>query len=435
MNILARRRAGALLHPTALPGPEGGLGLPLGPVDDSGSPYWTTSDHAFNPRLIDRREAPSPAAAPAEFAAFCARHASWLDDFALFCVLGTAHGNASWWQWPAALRDREAGALGAARAQHADTIRDIKVQQWQADALWQALRRHAQARGIAIFGDLPIYVAPNSVAVWAQRAQFQLGADGLPSVRAGVPPDYFSADGQLWGNPLYDWQQATRDNFAFWRSRVNLLLQRFDWLRIDHFRGLESYWAVPAGAATARDGEWLPAPGAALLRALERDHPDLPLVAEDLGVITAEVDDLRRRFGLPGMRVLQFGFDGNPANPHLPHNLDADSIVYTGTHDNDTSLGWYRQLDATTHARVDFALRSDRVPMPEALLRAALFSGARLAIAPVQDLIGSGSEARFNTPGTTSGNWSWRLETGALDGQLTRWLRALNQACGRCTHD
>jgi 4-alpha-glucanotransferase len=455
MGILSRRRAGVLLHLTALPGASGSLGaaarnfvdwlaeagfsiwqvLPLGPVDDSASPYWTTSDFAFNPRLIDRSEALQPESAPAAFADFCERQAEWLEDYTLFCALGEAHGGASWWQWPAALRDRDTAALDAARALLGPAIRRIQIEQWQATTQWAALREYAHAHGVCMFGDLPIYVTPNSVAVWSQRQQFQLNADGRPSLRAGVPPDYFSVDGQLWGNPVYDWKQAERDGFAFWRTRVRLLLQRFDWLRLDHFRGLESYWAIPETALTARTGHWLPAPGAALLQALGQEHAELPLVAEDLGVITPEVDALRQQFGLPGMRVLQFGFDGNPGNRHLAQNLDPDSIVYTGTHDNDTTLGWYRKLDATTRTRVDLMLCSDRVPMPEALLRAALYSTARLAIAPLQDLVGSGSEARFNTPGTSSGNWGWRMDAQALDGQLTRWLRALNDCSGRTTYE
>jgi 4-alpha-glucanotransferase len=452
MGILARRRAGVLLHPTALPGARGAFGaaarrfidwladagfsvwqmLPLGPVGPSASPYWTTSDHAINPQLIDQDEAPDPAAASVEFAGFCAQQAAWLDDYALFRALGDTHASAPWWEWPAALRDRDAGALQTARGLLAPAMRRVQVEQWQAASQWATLRQHAHARGISIFGDLPIYVAPNSVAVWAERRQFQLNSAGLPSLRAGVPPDYYCEDGQLWGNPLYDWRQAERDGFAFWRARVGLLLQRFDWLRIDHFRGLESYWAVPEDAPTARTGQWLPAPGAALLKTLRQEHQELPLVAEDLGVITPAVEALRRAFALPGMRVLQFGFDGDPANPHLPHNFDPDSIAYTGTHDNDTGLGWYRQLDAATRERVDFVLRSDRVPMPEALLRAVLFSTARLAIAPLQDLLGYGTEARFNTPGTGSGNWGWRMDESALDAQLTNWLRALNTASGRC---
>ena len=455
MGILSRRRAGVLLHPTALPGANGPFGaaarnfidwlaaagysvwqvLPLGPVGEGASPYWTTSDHAFSPQLIDHSEAQPPESAPAAFAQFCARESQWLEDYALFCALSEAHGGAPWWQWPTPLRERESAALESARAQLGPAIRRVHIEQWQATTQWEALRQYAHAHGVRILGDLPIYVTPNSVATWAQRAQFQLNADGQPSVRAGVPPDYFAEDGQLWGNPLYDWRQAERDGFAFWRSRVGLLLQRFDWLRIDHFRGLESYWAVPESAHSARSGQWLPAPGVKLLRTLRREHPELPLVAEDLGVITPAVDALRREFGLPGMRVLQFGFDGNPANQHLPHNFDPDSIVYTGTHDNDTTLGWYRKLDAITRERVDFILRSDRVPMPEALLRAALFSTARLAIAPLQDLVGSGSEGRFNTPGTTSGNWGWRMDATALDGQLTHWLRALNDSSGRSVQE
>ena len=451
MGILSVRRAGVLLHPTSLPGANGAFGaaarnfidwleaagyslwqvLPLGPVGESASPYWSTSDHAFSPQLIDHTEAQQPESAPEAFADFCARQSEWLEEFALFSGLSEAHGGAPWWQWPAALREHERPALERARRQLGPAIRRLKIEQWQAATQWEALRQYAHAHGVCILGDLPIYVTPNSVALWAQRRQFQLNADGRPSVRAGVPPDYFAADGQLWGNPLYDWHQAQRDGFAFWRSRVGLLLQRYDWLRIDHFRGLESYWAVPHSAPSARSGQWLKAPGAKLLQALRQEHPELPLVAEDLGLITTEVDALRRQYALPGMRVLQFGFDGNPANRHLPHNFDLDSIVYTGTHDNDTTLGWYRSLDASTRERVDLTLRSDRVPMPEALLRAALFSTARLAITPLQDLVGIGSEGRFNTPGTPSGNWGWRMDASALDGRLTHWLRALNESSGR----
>ena len=455
MWILSRRRAGVLLHPTALPGENGPLGaaarhfidwlaaagyslwqvLPLGPVGESASPYWSTSDHAFSPQLIDHSEAQPPESAPAAFAEFCARQSAWLEDYALFTALSAEHRGAPWWQWPAALRERERGALEAARARLGAAIRRLQIEQWQAATQWAALRQYAHARGVCILGDLPIYVTPNSVAVWAERGQFLLKADGQPAMRAGVPPDYFAVDGQLWGNPLYDWPQAQRDGFAFWRARVGLQLQRFDWLRIDHFRGLESFWAVPESAPSARSGQWLPAPGAELLLALRQQHPQLPLVAEDLGVITAEVDALRRRFGLPGMRVLQFGFDGNPDNRHLPQNFDPDSIAYTGTHDNDTTLGWYRTLDATMRERVDFMLRSDRVPMPEALLRAALYSTAPVAIAPLQDLVGCGSEGRFNTPGTASGNWGWRMDAAALDERLTHWLRALNDSSGRTVQD
>jgi 4-alpha-glucanotransferase len=452
VNSFGGRRAGVLLHPTALPGTSGALGqaardfidwlpsagfsvwqvLPLGPVNATGSPYWARSDAAFNPQLIDWSEALRPEDAPGEFVEFCIQNAYWLDSYVLFAALCAEQGGMPWWLWPAPLRDREPAALGAARARLAVTIRRLQTEQWLASRQWLALRIYAAQRGVYILGDLPIYVSPDSVSVWAHRQQFQLDRDGQPSAVAGVPPDYFAVDGQLWGNPLYDWQQAGRDNFAFWRERLRPLQARFDWLRIDHFRGLESYWSVPATATSARAGRWVPAPGAQLLAALRREYPELQLIAEDLGVITPEVHALRDSFGLPGMRVLQFGFDGSANSPHLPHNLVRNSVVYTGTHDNDTTLGWYRQIDTATRERVDFVLRSDRIPMPEALLRAALFSVADLAILPVQDLLGCGSEARFNTPGTIEGNWRWRMWEGALDAQLTGWLRALNEQSDRC---
>jgi 4-alpha-glucanotransferase len=269
------------------------------------------------------------------------------------------------------------------------------------------------------------------VATWSQRAQFQLAADGQPAALAGVPPDYFAADGQLWGNPLYDWNQAQRDGFAFWRARFASQLRRFDVVRIDHFRGLAGYWSVPAGAATARSGEWVSAPGAALLQALRADLGDLPVIAEDLGLITPDVDALRRDFALPGMRVLQFGFDGARDNPHLPYNYTRDTVAYTGTHDNDTTLGWYRTLDEHTRRRVDAYCSADPAGMPAALVRAALASVALLAIVPLQDILALGTEARFNVPGTVGGNWSWRCAPGAWSERQAAHLRELNDSYGR----
>jgi 4-alpha-glucanotransferase len=282
-----------------------------------------------------------------------------------------------------------------------------------------------------LFGDLPIYVAPDSVMTWSQPGQFRLDAVGRPAMLAGVPPDYFSADGQLWGNPLYNWDQAQRDGFAFWRARLAQQLRRFDIVRIDHFRGLAAYWAVPALASSAREGHWEPAPGHALFRALREDHAWLPLVAEDLGLITPDVEELRHAFGLPGMRVLQFGFDGSSDNPHLPHNYPLDVVAYTGTHDNDTTLGWYRSLGPQEAARVDFYLRSDAAHVLEAMIRATLSSVAQLAILSVQDILQLGSEARFNTPGTSQGNWHWRLPPGSLSAALAGQFAALNRIFGR----
>ena len=451
LPVFDRRRAGVLLHPTALPGERGAFGaagrafidwlaaagfsiwqlLPLGPVSQSRSPYWTRCDFALDAQFIDPAEVADRERQRAEFDAFCERNGYWLEDYALFVALGEECGGAAWWDWPAPLRDRGSAALDAARKRLAPRLAQLRGEQWQAARQLTALRRYAHLREVRLLGDLPIYLAPDSATAWAQREQLQLTATGRPALLAGVPPDYFAAGGQLWGNPLYDWNQARRDRFAFWRMRLSIQLQRCDMLRLDHFRGLIGYWAVPPDAADARGGDWRAAPGRALLQALRRNWPELPLVAEDLGVITAEVETLRREFGLPGMRVLQFAFDGSPGNPHLPHHIDRDAVVYTGTHDNDTTLGWYRALDHTMRQRVDFLLRSDVVPMPEALVRAALASAAGLAVMPIQDLLGLGSEARFNTPGTTAGNWSWKLWDGALNDGLAGWCRALNQVYDR----
>lgn len=459
LSVLDRRRCGVLLHPTALPatpGSQGNLGadarafidwlvqagcsvwqvLPLGPVGTDGSPYWVRSDQAGNPALIDRREAPDPLIWRVAYADFCASQASWLEDYVLYMALSRVHNGTPWWTWPAQLSRRDPQALAAARLPLAAELEALRVEQWQFAHQWSALRDYAHQRGVRLFGDLPIYVAPDSVATWVQPEQFQLQPDGQPAALAGVPPDYFSADGQLWGFPLYNWEQAQRDGFIFWRQRCAAQLSRFDVLRIDHFRGLAGYWSVPAGARTAREGQWLSAPGAALLAGLLEQHGDLPVVAEDLGEITPDVEALRRQFSLPGMRVLQFGFDGASDNLHLPHNFSRDTVVYTGTHDNDTTLGWYRALDAESARRVDAYLACDGLAsvsaqMPAALLRAAIASVAVLAIVPLQDLLALGSEARFNTPGTVVDNWRWRCDAGALSAGLAGRLRDSTARYGR----
>jgi 4-alpha-glucanotransferase len=403
--------------------------LPVGPPGADGSPYWVASDHAGDPALVDVHEQPSPEGP--EWEAFLRAQAHWLDDYALFAALQAAQGGAGWTQWPQPLRDREPAALREARERHAAAIHAVQVGQFAFHVQWRRLRAHAHARGVGLFGDLPIYVAPDGADTWACRDQFRLDGAGAPVEVAGVPPDYFAADGQRWGNPLYDWDAMRADGFRHWRARVGSQLARFDLLRLDHFRGLAAHWAVPAWAPTAREGRWIDTPGAALLEALAADHEGLPLVAEDLGLITPDVEALRRRFALPGMRVLQFGFDGSGDNPHLPHMHREDSVVYTGTHDNDTSAGWAAALDPATRERVGFYLRAADAEIPEALARAALGSVARLAVLPMQDLLGLGSPARFNTPGTTAGNWAWRLPDGAASaGLATRWLR-LNRAYGR----
>jgi len=453
--VLDQRRSGVLVHPAALPGEHGAFGraarsfvdwlasagfsvwqvLPLGPVGADRSPYWVRSDQAGNPLLIDRSEAPNAEQSRVAFEDFCGAQQSWLDDYVLFAALSRAHDAAPWWTWPQPLRERHPDALREAAARFEPELRALRVEQWQFASQWSALRAYASERGVRMYGDLPIYLAPDSAATWSQRAQFQLGADGAPKLLAGVPPDYFAADGQLWGNPLYDWEQARRDGFAFWRTRVATLLQRFDLLRLDHFRGLAGYWAVPAQSRTAREGQWLPAPGETLFAALTATLGALPLVAEDLGVITPDVVALRRAFDLPGMRVLQFGFDGAADNPHLAYNFTQRTVVYTGTHDNDTSLGWYRSLDPATALRVDSYVGATQGvgagAMPEALVRVALASVAVLAVVPVQDLLSLGTEARYNVPGTVGENWRWRMSEGTLTAGLAAHYRKLNDTFGR----
>jgi 4-alpha-glucanotransferase len=454
VRLLDRRRSGVLLHPTSLISADGSqqrgaLGatarafvdwlsqsgfsiwqiLPLGPPGGGGSPYWARSDFAGDPSLIDRHELPDLGALGQDYQAFRTAQ-GWLDDYVLFESLANRF-NSAWWDWPAEFRTRNRAALDQFIRQNEPELERRRVEQWQFDWQWRALRRYAAQRNVFILGDLPIYVAPDSVATWSHPEQFQLGADGRPTQVAGVPPDYFSADGQLWGNPLYDWGQAERDHFSFWRTRLSRQLQRFDLVRIDHFRGLAGYWSVPAGAPTARDGRWCPAPGRALFRMLERDFPVLPLVAEDLGVITPDVEQLRTEFRMPGMRVLQFGFDGGPDNPHLPHNFSPDVVAYTGTHDNDTTVGWGRSLSAETTQRARFYLRAEADTLAECMQRAVLSSVAQLAIIPAQDLLQLGSEARLNTPGTVAGNWLWRLPPDALGAPLAQQYAALNRIFGR----
>jgi len=446
LAVFDRRRAGVLLPMSALDAALGRGGrafidwlaeagfsvwqiLPAGPVGADHSPYWVRSDCAGNPAFIDPMELPDPNAPIG--AEFLAASGPWLHDYALFEALTSSQDGAPFWRWPPPLRDRDPGALAQARQQLAADVSRIEREQYAFYVQWGRLREHARARGVRLFGDLPFYVGPSSVETWAHRELFQLTPTGEPAAVGGVPPDYFSRLGQLWGNPVYDWQALQRTDFAWWLARVRAQLARLDLLRIDHFRALAAHWAVPASAPDARSGAWLSTPGEHLLQRLREEFSDLPLVAEDLGVITEDVLALKNGFGLPGMRVLQFGFDGEPQNVHVPYRHVRDCVVYTGTHDNDTSLGWYTSLDRDTKQRVDFYLRLTPGAMPEGLIRAALGSVGLLAIIPAQDLLGLGSEARLNTPGTASGNWLWRLPAGALTAELARTYAHLNATFGR----
>jgi 4-alpha-glucanotransferase len=477
-TVFDRRRAGILLHPTSLPGgdlgpdayrfidflAEAGIGvwqmLPLGPTHADLSPYHCLSAHAGNPRLVspallveagwlapdaaqtaDARlrlasawqgfRQRADAAARQAFEQFQEAERAWLDDYALFEVLRKDTGAGPWWEWPAPLRDREPSALAATRARFGEDLERVRFEQFAFARQWHALKGHANARGVLLFGDMPIFVAHDSAEVWAHRACFQLDARGQPRAVAGVPPDYFSATGQRWGNPLYDWARMQADGFRWWIARFATELARFDLVRVDHFRGFEACWEIPAADATAVNGRWVPVPGAALFDALQARFARLPLVAEDLGYITPAVHALRRRYGLPGMGVLQFAFDGGADNPYLPHNLAPDTAVYTGTHDNDTTRAWFEALAPEAQARVREYLGNPAEPMPQALVRAALASVARLAVLPMQDALGLGAGQRMNTPGTTTGNWRWRFDWPQLAPGLAASLRRQMEIYGR----
>lgn len=446
LPVFDRRRAGALLHLGSLDAPLGRGGrafidwiadagfsvwqiLPVGPTGPDGSPYWVRSDFAGKYAFVDPNELPDTHSP--DYEPFLASAGQWLTDYALFEALSAVHQLQPWWLWPADVRDREPAAMERVRRELASHIDRVKLQQFAFAMQWRRLREHAQARGVRLLGDLPFYVAPDSAETWVHRSKFQLDAEGRPTAVAGVPPDYFSADGQLWGNPLYDWKAIQDDGFSLWRARVVQQLERVDVLRIDHFRALAAHWAVPAGAPNARGGEWRRTPGEELIRLLQRELGDLPIVAEDLGVITDDVEALRKQFKMPGMKVLQFAFGGTGDNPHLPHMHEADCVVYTGTHDNDTTVGWFSSLDGETLRRVEYFLRLTPGAMPDALIRATLGSVGRLAVIPIQDVLRLDSQARLNTPGTVEGNWSWKLPPGLLTPDVARECLLLNKVYGR----
>lgn len=437
--------------------------LPLAPTDGTGSPYSSPSGSALNPWLIDaddlladglispgdHAQLPSGSAAWLDLplataraeaiAVALARHwpsqdsgrqqafrrwrrqqRSWLDDHALFMVLRRQQQGRPWWEWPAPLARRDRRALAVVVQNRQQDLLAEALLQWQLQEQWQALRQRAHQRGVRLLGDLPFYVAHDSADVWRRPGLFTVGPDGLLISQSGVPPDYFSATGQLWGTPVYRWWRHWLGGFRWWLERLDRQLDLFDLLRLDHFRALEAFWCVPGGDQTAERGVWVASPGGPLLDLLRRrcrrrgrllPGGILPLIAEDLGVITPPVEALRDRFALPGMKVLQFAFDGAADNPYLPANYAGHRwVVYTGTHDNATSRGWWDSLDHDSRWRFA-ALVGGSVHSPSwQLLELALASSADLAVVPVQDLLELDDGARFNTPGTASGNWSWRLD-------------------------
>ena len=498
------RRAGVGLHLSSLPGAHGigdiagsatafvdalvemNLGvwqfLPLGPTAYGDSPYQPLSAFAGNAnligldplvrlgllqaaelepllelprdgvdygRLIPRKRAVLARATErfnarqgnglvAEYEEFLHQAAApWLDDYALFRVLKTAHHQRPWPEWESAYVRREPGAIQKARDQYREQIERTRITQFLFDRQWRALKAYATQRNICLFGDMPIYIALDSADAWAHPEMLLIDRDGKPSHVAGVPPDYFSEDGQLWGNPLYDWDYHERTDFSWWIERLRHAAQRLHLVRIDHFRGFESFWSVPYGEKTAKQGEWVPGPGDALFEALERSLGKLPIVAEDLGVITPEVDALREEHGIPGMVVLQF----EVGDPEFDiEAIEENSVCYTGTHDNDTTAGWFRGNgdDTRSEAEIEATRASalertggtvDTIHMD--MIRLAFSSRSTIAIAPMQDFLGLGSAARFNTPGTTLNNWRWRMPAGVLQPRLINAIGEMVRGASR----
>jgi 4-alpha-glucanotransferase len=447
--------------------------LPLGPTGYGESPYQAFSAFAGNPLLIspdslaeqgwlepdDLADMPDFPADSVDFASvtpyktglferayqrfgeradaeahaaldeFCTQHADWLDDFALFMALKQEHGLVEWTRWEPELIRRQPGALDVARERLAERVGFHKFLQWQFFGQWAELRQAVNAHGIGLVGDIPIFVAHDSADVWANQDLFYLDEDGQPTVIAGVPPDYFSATGQRWGNPLYRWDVMKRRGYDWWVRRVHATLEMVDSARIDHFRGFYDYWEIPADEETAVNGQWRYGPADDFFRTLQAalQTTDLPLIAEDLGdSIGPEIHELREDFDLPGMRVLQFAFTSDQrANDFLPHNYVADTVVYTGTHDNETVIGWFHNADAGTRRHVlnYTGTRGDKINWD--LIRLALMSVADTAIVPMQDVLGLDDSARMNQPSVPGGNWRWRMKPDAITDQIRERLRSL----------
>ena len=365
------------------------------------------------------------------FEVFQMEQAHWLEDYALFMALKKVHDDRAWTDWEPKYVGRRRGALAEARGRLKSQIESVHVRQFLFFEQWNALHRRARQAGISIIGDVPSFVAHDSADVWANSDLFYLDSSGRPTVVAGVPPDYFSATGQRWGNPLYRWDAMQNESYAWWIARLKAALSLVDVVRLDHFRGFEAYWEVPADAPTAEIGRWVPGPGPKLLEAIQGEVGLLPLIAEDLGVITPEVLALRDTFELPGMKVLQFAFDSGPENPFLPHNYTRRSVAYTGTHDNDTSIGWFESAPEAEREYCQRYLISDGTEIAWDLIRATWASVANWAVAPLQDMLSLDSQGRMNYPGRSEGNWSWRVRQEQLTSETADRLRNLSRLYGR----
>ncbi len=443
--------------------------LPLGPTSYGDSPYQTLSAFAGNPNLIslgtligegwltrddladapdfpadrvdygwvigyhdrmltlayERFAAQGSAEQKAAFGEWCAQNAHWLDDFALFAALKDHHGGRPWVEWPEGEALHEESALAQARQTHARRINEHRFRQWVFHTQWCAVKSYANAKGIRLFGDIPIFVAHDSADVWANHDEYYLDEKGYPTVIAGVPPDYFSPTGQRWGNPLYRWDVMKARGYSWWISRFQATLNVVDYLRIDHFRGFEAYWEIPAEEETAVNGRWVPGPGEDFFNVVQGALGELPIIAEDLGVITEGVEKLRDHFNLPGMKVLQFAWS-DPKNPFLPHNHVPNCIVYSGTHDNNTTLGWWNnEVDDDTRRFIAEYLGQDVRDAAFTLMQVGMRSAAHTFIAPLQDVLGLGPEARMNTPGQPAGNWTWRFTPEMLNAHASQRLAHL----------
>lgn len=449
--------------------------LPLGPTGYGDSPYQCFSAFAGNPYLVSPEallsdglvsqadlenrppfpaervdfgmvipwkltlldkahqgfEKSAPTALREELSRFEAQQAGWLGDFALFMALKEYHGGASWTTWEAPLRDRQPHAIEEASRLLATAVRRQVFRQFLFFRQWQRLRAYAHEKGLKIIGDIPIFVAHDSADVWANRDLFYLESNGMPSVVAGVPPDYFSATGQLWGNPLYRWVEHKAGGYAWWLERLRGVLGLVDYIRLDHFRGFSGYWEVPGKAKTAEKGRWVKGPGADLFKAVKDALGELPVIAEDLGVITPDVEALREQFNLPGMKILQFAFGGGPEDPFLPHNYPQHCVVYTGTHDNDTVRGWYERVDEDERSFYRRYMSRDGSDVSWDLIRGVWGSVAVFALAPLQDFLSLGNEARMNYPGNPAGNWTWRAPGWAMQDSLADRIREINYLYSR----